>query len=98
MKIADFLTFISTIPPIIDDIGNDLNDLLKMFDDKPSLDLPTGSCPFNAHWYGKTVVVDPCYFVYPYRPIIVVFLTFFASWVIFIFVLKFMFRVNLRGD
>lgn len=98
LSLKDFLNFVGALPPIIDGFGDQLKDLLAMFDDKPDFSLPTGSCPFTAHWYGKYHEVDPCRYVYPYRPILVVFLTFFASWVIFLFVFKFMFRVNLRGE
>lgn len=98
LKLNDFVGFIGGLPPVIDGFGNQLKDLLAMFDEKPDLSLPSGQCPFPASWYGKSFYVDPCLYVYPYRPILVVFLTFFASWVIFLFVMKFMFRVNLRGE
>ena len=98
LKLNDFVGFIGGLPPVIDGFGNQLKDLLAMFDEKPDLSLPSGQCPFPASWYGKSFQVDPCLYVYPYRPILVVFLTFFASWVIFLFVMKFMFRVNLRGE
>lgn len=98
LKLNDFVNFIGGFPPLIDNFKSQLDDLLAMFGDQPSLSLPGGQCPFPAHWYGKDFLVDPCLYVRPYRPIISVFLTFFATWVIFVFVIKYMFRIGLRGE
>ena len=54
-------------------LENSLNDAIAKFDNKPEVKLPTGQCPFQAHWYGKSFTVDPCMFISPYRPILVVF-------------------------
>lgn len=97
-KLGDFLDFLGGLPPLIDDLKNQLDSLLAMFSNKPTLSLPGGQCPFSAHWYGRDFMVDPCLYVRPYRPIIVVFLTLFASWGVFLFTLMYMFRINLRGE
>lgn len=71
-----------------------LNDALAVFDDKPQIHIQNGACPFTSHWYGKEVVVDPCMFVAPYRPILSAFLTFFMSVGVLLFCLKFFFRIG----
>lgn len=71
-----------------------LNDALAVFDDKPQITVQSGSCPFTSHWYGKSVTVDPCMFVEPYRPILSAFLTLFMSFGVLMFCLKFFFRIG----
>ncbi|MDD3324301.1 MAG: hypothetical protein PHN38_04165 [Sulfurospirillaceae bacterium] len=79
------------------DLQQHLDDALNMFDDKPSVNLPSGQCPFTASFYHQQIVVDPCKFVAPYRPIMVVFLTFFMSLGVFLFAIKYLFNVSIGG-
>ena len=97
LKINNFLDFLNGLPSLFDDLKIQLNDLLALFEDKPTLSLPSGDCPFYSSWYGQTVKVDPCMFVAPYRPILVIFLTFFMSVGVLLFALKFLFNVSLGG-
>lgn len=76
-------------------LEDQLNDALAIFDDKPQINLQTGSCPFTANWFNHTTTtVDPCMFVAPYRPILSAFLTFFMSFSVLMFCLKFFFRIG----
>lgn len=95
--IANGFDFIEDLQNTFSDLQNQLDDALALFEDKPTISLPSGSCPFNATWYGEVVVVDPCMFVAPYRPIMVLFLTFFMSFSVLMFALKYLFNVSLGG-
>lgn len=75
-------------------LEDSLNNALSKFDNKPEVKLPTGQCPFQANWYGKSFTVDPCMFISPYRPILVAFFTLWFSAIVFFFCLKFFFRVG----
>lgn len=74
------------------DVQNSLNTALATFEDKPTISLPSGSCPFTASWYGDTFSVDPCMFVSPYRPILVIFFTLMFSLYTFFFCIRLFFR------
>ena len=97
LKIDGFLDFLNSFPDFFDDLNRQLEDLLALFDNKPELSLPSGQCPFQANWYGQTFQVDPCKFVAPYRPIMVIFLTFFMSFAVLLFALKYLFNVSFGG-
>lgn len=94
LSVDNATSFINGFKDKFLDLENSLADALAKFDDKPELVLPSGSCPFQASWYGDTFVVDPCLFVSPYRPILSAFFTFFMSWHVFWFCLKFFFKVG----
>lgn len=88
------VSFINGMKDNFTNLETQLSDALATFEDKPELTLPSGSCPFQASWYGDTFTVDPCMFISPYRPILSAFLTFFMSWSVFWFCLKFFFKVG----
>ena len=94
LNLDNSVTFINGMKNKFFDLESQLSDALATFDDKPELILPSGSCPFQASWYGDTFEVDPCMFISPYRPILSTFLTFFMSLSVFWFCLKFFFKVG----
>lgn len=94
MSMDNAVTFIGGFKDKLLGLENTLNDALNKFQDKPELNLPSGQCPFQAHWYRDNFTVDPCKFISPYRPILVAFFTLWFSIHIFFFSLKFFFRVG----
>nr|WP_316722099.1 hypothetical protein [Sulfurospirillum sp. 'SP'] len=89
--------FVNGLLDTLNDLQKQLDDALDKFKDEPTISMPSGQCPFQASWYGQTFQVDPCKFVAPYRPIMVIFLTFFMSFAVFLFALKYLFNVSLGG-
>lgn len=97
LSIDNALNFVNDLKDILNNLQTQLDDALNQFNDKPTLNLPAGQCPFYSSWYGQTVEVDPCMFVAPYRPILVIFLTFFMSVGVLLFALKYLFNVSFSG-
>lgn len=94
LSLDNAVNFISGFKDKFLGLENSLQDALSKFDNKPEVRLPSGQCPFQANWYGKTFMVDPCMFVSPYRPILVSFFTLWFSAIVFFFCIKFFFRVG----
>lgn len=91
------MNFVNGLRDTLNNLQTQLDDALSKFQDKPTLSLPSGQCPFQTSWYGQTVDVDPCMFVAPYRPILVIFFTFFMSVGVLLFALKYLFNVSFGG-
>ncbi|NBL00543.1 MAG: hypothetical protein EOM50_21580 [Erysipelotrichia bacterium] len=89
--------FVNGLLDTLNDLQKQLDNALDKFKDEPTISMPSGQCPFQANWYGQTFQVDPCKFVAPYRPIMVIFLTFFMSFAVLLFALKYLFNVSLGG-
>ena len=89
--------FIDNLKSSLTDLENQFNDAKAFFDDKPTITLQNGTCPFNVTLYHKTYIVDACQFVSPYRPILAIFFTLIMSFSVFMFSIKYLFDVKLGG-
>ena len=55
------INFISGMQQKFVDLQTQLDSALATFEDTPTVTLSSGSCPFQASWYGDTFTVDPLY-------------------------------------
>lgn len=101
VSINDAFNFANGVKDDIDDLMNDFDNALDIFKggiDEPKI--PNGKCPFKisgpAPGSGKTNVfeIDPCRLVSPYKSILTIFFTFWFSFEIIMFSLKYLFKVG----
>ena len=97
LKIDDGINFVNGLIDSLSDLERQFNDAKSFFDNKPTITLQSGTCPFQSHWYGQTVTVDPCMFIAPYRSINTIFFTLIFSFAVLMFALKYLFDVRLGG-
>ncbi|MDN5377687.1 MAG: hypothetical protein PWQ42_983, partial [Sulfurospirillum sp.] len=82
----------------INDLINDFENLKNVFEDKPTMSVATGTCPFQANWIrGTTITVNPCEFISPYKPILSLFFTMLFTMYVLAFAFKYLFNVSLGG-
>jgi hypothetical protein len=92
------LDFVDGLKSNINDLINDFENLKNVFEDKPTMSVVTGTCPFQANWVrGQTITVNPCEFISPYKPILSLFFTMLFTMYVFSFSLKYLFNVSLGG-
>lgn len=96
-SIDNGFNFVNGLKNSLSDLENQFNDAKTIFDNKPTITLQNGTCPFQSHWYGQTVTVDPCMFIAPYRSINAIFFTLIFSFAVLMFALKYLFDVRLGG-
>ncbi|WP_217907060.1 hypothetical protein [Campylobacter ureolyticus] len=101
VSINDAFNFANGVKDDIDDLMNDFDNALDIFKggiDEPKI--PNGKCPFKisgpAPGSGKTNIfeIDPCRLVSPYKSILTIFFTFWFSFEIIMFSLKYLFKVG----
>lgn len=97
LSIDNGFNFVNGLKNSLTDLENQFNDAKTIFENKPTITLQNGTCPFQSHWYGQTVTVDPCMFIAPYRSINTIFFTLIFSFAVLIFALKYLFDVRLGG-
>ncbi|WP_458701393.1 hypothetical protein ACKGJI_04590 [Sulfurospirillum sp. 1307] len=91
--------FLNGLQDNINTLINDFNDAKSIFENKPTMTVATGSCPFQAQWIqGQTISVNPCEFISPYKPILSLFFTLFFTIGVLGFALKYLFNVSLGGN
>lgn len=104
---TDFSLSLDTLLNFADGLVTDLKNLFQafedaknMFDDKPTVSIPNGTCPFSisgANRTGgpvRTYTIDPCYFVAPRKPILTIFFTLLFSWLVIMFAIKHLFNTT----
>lgn len=104
---SDYSISLDTLFNFADGLFSDLKNLLQAFEDaknqfsdKPTVNIPNGTCPFTitgANRTGgpvKTYTIDPCYFVSHYKPFLTVFFTFIFSWGVVMFSIKHLFNTT----
>lgn len=104
---TDFSLSLDTLLNFADGLVTDLKNLFQafedaknMFDDKPTVSIPSGTCPFSisgANRTGgpvRTYTIDPCYFVAPRKPILTIFFTLLFSWLVIMFAIKHLFNTT----
>jgi len=104
---TDYSLSLDNLFNFADGLFSDLKNLLQAFDDaknqftdKPTVSIPTGTCPFTisgANRTGgpiKTYTIDPCYFVAPRKPFLTVFFTLLFSWMVVMFAIKHLFNTT----
>ncbi|MDU5326006.1 hypothetical protein [Campylobacter ureolyticus] len=101
VSINDAFNFLNGVKDDINSLMNDFDNALDVFKggiDEPKV--PNGICPFKisgpAPGSGKTNVfeIDPCRLVSPYKSILTIFFTFWFSFEIIMFSLKYLFKVG----
>lgn len=97
ISVENGFKFVNGLKDSFLDLEKQFQDAKNIFDVKPTLTLQNGTCPFQARWYGQNVIVDPCMFIAPYRPINAIFFTLICSFAVLIFALKYLFDVKLGG-
>ncbi len=104
---TDFSLSLDTLLNFADGLVTDLKNLFQafedaknMFDDKPTVSIPSGTCPFSisgANRTGgpvRTYTIDPCYFVAPRKPLLTIFFTLLFSWLVIMFAIKHLFNTT----
>ncbi|MCZ6134056.1 hypothetical protein [Campylobacter ureolyticus] len=101
VSINDAFNFLNGVKDDINSLMNDFDNALDVFKggiDEPKI--PNGICPFKisgpAPGSGKTNIfeIDPCRLVSPYKSILTIFFTFWFSFEIIMFSLKYLFKVG----
>ncbi len=101
VSINDAFNFLNGVKDDINSLMNDFDNALDVFKggiDEPKV--PNGICPFKisgpAPGSGKTNIfeIDPCRLVSPYKSILTIFFTFWFSFEIIMFSLKYLFKVG----
>lgn len=92
------LDFVDGLKSNINDLINDFENLKNVFEDKPTMSVAAGTCPFQANWIrGTTTTVNPCEFISPYKPILSLFFTMLFTMYVLAFAFKYLFNLSLGG-
>lgn len=101
VSVNDAFNFLNNTKNDINNLMNDFNSALEVFEEGiETPKIPNGTCPFNisgpAPGSGKVNVftIDPCRLVSPYKSILTIFFTFWFSFEIILFSLKYLFKVG----
>ncbi|MSN95989.1 hypothetical protein F1B92_02060 [Campylobacter sp. FMV-PI01] len=101
VSVNDAFNFLNNTKNDINKLMNDFNSALEIFEEGiEAPKIPNGICPFNisgpSPGSGKVNVfsIDPCEFVSPYKSILTLFFTFWFSFEIILFSLKYLFKVG----
>lgn len=104
---TDYSLSLDNLLNFADGLFSDLKNLLQAFEDaknqftdKPSVNIPNGTCPFTISGANRTggpvqtYTIDPCYFLAPRKPFLVVFFTILFSWGVVMFAIKHLFNTT----
>ncbi|KFL34346.1 MULTISPECIES: hypothetical protein [unclassified Sulfurospirillum] len=104
---TNYSVSLDTLFDFTNGLFSDLKNLFQAFDDaknqltdKPTVNIPNGTCPFTisgANRTGgpiKTYTIDPCMFVAPRKPFLTVFFTLLFSWGVIMFAIKHLFNTT----
>ena len=104
---TDYSLSLDNLLNFADGLFSDLKNLLQAFEDakdqfsdKPTVSIPSGTCPFTISGRNreggpiKTYEIDPCYFVAPRKPFLTIFFTLFFSWIVVMFAIKHLFNTT----
>lgn len=100
VSIQDAFDFLTGAKDQITGFFDKFDEAKAVFEDEPTIDIPTGTCPFNISGKNRTggptqtYTIDPCRYVAPYRPILSIFFTVLLTLGVLGFAFKHMFSVG----
>ena len=90
LNMSNFVGYLSNFKNSLQHLKTNFDNSKNILEKKPSLALSSGSCGFNFHAFNQNYRVDPCMFITPYRPILVVFFTLVGTFAVIMFAVKFL--------
>ena len=90
LNMSNFANYLSNFQSSLQDLKTNFDNAKTTLENKPTFTQNTGTCGFSIHAFRQDFNVDPCLFVTPYRPILVVFFTLMGSFAVIIFAVKFL--------
>jgi len=95
LNVSNFLNYLKNFKTTFNNLKSNFDKSKKILDNKPTFTQNVGMCGFNVHAFHQSFHVDPCQFVTPYRPLLVLFFTLLGNVFVFVFAVKFLIS---KGD
>lgn len=97
LSLDNATNFINGLIDQLNNLKTNFDQSLNMFNNLPTLSLPNGTCPITVNMFNRPFTADACAFVAPYRPILSLFFTFFMTFAVFMFALRYMFNFSMKA-
>jgi len=90
VNVSNYLNYLNNFETTFKNLKTSFDNSKHILENKPTFNQHSGSCGFNIHAMRRNYLVDPCKFVTPYRPLLVLFFTLLGNIAVFIFAVKFL--------